>query len=98
MYPLILGAREYGITSDDLFSLKYHPGKCLIVGASYIALECAGFLHGVGVDCTVMVSSEQYNRGAYSIVRTAKFLTFRKFLPLSQMREGKAYGKVCTET
>lgn len=56
-YPDIPGAKEYGVTSDDLFSLKYHPGKCLIVGASYIALECAGFLHGVGVDCTVMVRS-----------------------------------------
>lgn len=61
-YPDIPGAKEYGITSDDLFSLKYHPGKCLVVGGSYIALECAGFLHGVGVDCTVMVSPEQYNK------------------------------------
>jgi thioredoxin reductase (NADPH) len=57
-YPNVPGA-EYGITSDDLFSLKYHPGKCLIVGASYISLECAGFLHGVGVDCTVMVSLKE---------------------------------------
>ena len=32
------------ITSDDLFSLPYAPGKTLLVGASYIALECAGFL------------------------------------------------------
>jgi len=56
-YPDIPGAKEYSITSDDLFSLKYHPGKCLIVGASYIALECAGFLHAVGMDCTIMVRS-----------------------------------------
>lgn len=58
-YPGIPGAKKHGITSDDLFSLRCHPGKCLIVGGSYIALECAGFLHGVGVDCTVMVSSKQ---------------------------------------
>jgi len=32
------------ITSDDIFSIPYPPGKTLIVGASYIALECAGFL------------------------------------------------------
>lgn len=56
-YPEIPGAVEYGITSDDIFSLPHHPGKCLIVGASYIALECAGFLHGLGIDCTVMVRS-----------------------------------------
>lgn len=33
------------------------PGKTLVVGASYIALECAGFLHGLGFDTTVMVRS-----------------------------------------
>ncbi|XP_059490881.1 thioredoxin reductase 1, cytoplasmic-like [Neocloeon triangulifer] len=56
-YPNIPGAIEYGITSDDLFSLPYCPGKTLLVGASYIALECAGFLRGVGLDVTVMVRS-----------------------------------------
>lgn len=43
--------------SDDLFKLDHPPGKTLIVGASYIALECAGFLHGLGYDVTVMVRS-----------------------------------------
>ena len=33
---------ELAITSDDIFSLKRHPGKTLVVGASYVALECAG--------------------------------------------------------
>ena len=51
------GAREYGITSDDLFSLPYSPGKTVVVGASYVALECAGFLRGLGYDVTVMVRS-----------------------------------------
>jgi len=55
-YPDIPGA-ELGISSDDLFSLPHNPGKTLLVGASYIALECAGFLHGVGVSATVMVRS-----------------------------------------
>jgi pyruvate/2-oxoglutarate dehydrogenase complex dihydrolipoamide dehydrogenase (E3) component len=54
-YPDIPGAKEYCITSDDLFSLQHHPGKTLLVGASYIALECAGFLAGIGVDSTIMV-------------------------------------------
>jgi pyruvate/2-oxoglutarate dehydrogenase complex dihydrolipoamide dehydrogenase (E3) component len=36
---------ELAITSDDLFWLKAAPGpRVLVVGASYIALECAGFL------------------------------------------------------
>jgi len=55
-YPDIPGV-EFGISSDDLFSLPYNPGKTLLVGASYIALECAGFLQGVGVEATVMVRS-----------------------------------------
>lgn len=44
-------------SSDDLFSLPYCPGKTLVVGASYVALECAGFLAGIGLDVTVMVRS-----------------------------------------
>jgi len=33
------------------------PGKTLVVGASYVALECAGFLTALGYDTTVMVRS-----------------------------------------
>lgn len=53
-YMDIPGGVEYGITSDDLFSLNKEPGKTLILGAGYIALECAGFLNGIGYDVTVM--------------------------------------------
>ncbi|XP_050084512.1 thioredoxin reductase 1, mitochondrial-like [Anopheles aquasalis] len=56
-YPDIPGAVEYGITSDDVFSLPHAPGKTLLVGAGYIGLECAGFLKGLGYDVTVMVRS-----------------------------------------
>merc|ERR1719327_60800 len=56
-YPDIPGAREHCITSDDIFQLKTPPGKTLVIGASYVALECAGFIHGVGFDTTVMMRS-----------------------------------------
>lgn len=56
-YPGIPGDKEFGITSDDIFSLKKAPGKTLVVGASYVALECAGFLAAYGYDTTVMVRS-----------------------------------------
>jgi len=56
-YPGIPGDKEFGITSDDLFSLPKAPGKTLVVGASYVALECAGFLTAFGYDTTVMVRS-----------------------------------------
>lgn len=47
------GALDHALTSDDLFSLKTSPGKTLVVGASYIALECAGFMKELGLDVTV---------------------------------------------
>jgi thioredoxin reductase (NADPH) len=56
-YPGIPGDQEFGITSDDIFSMKNSPGKTLVVGASYVALECAGFLTALGLDTTVMVRS-----------------------------------------
>uniref|UniRef100_A0A8C3NEQ1 thioredoxin-disulfide reductase (NADPH) n=1 Tax=Geospiza parvula TaxID=87175 RepID=A0A8C3NEQ1_GEOPR len=57
-YPTqVAGALEYGITSDDIFWLKKSPGKTLVVGASYVSLECAGFLTGIGLDTTVMMRS-----------------------------------------
>uniref|UniRef100_A0A7S2WBE6 Thioredoxin reductase n=2 Tax=Mucochytrium quahogii TaxID=96639 RepID=A0A7S2WBE6_9STRA len=48
---------ELAITSDDMFFLEKPPGKTLVVGASYVALECASFLTGLGYDTTVMVRS-----------------------------------------
>jgi thioredoxin reductase (NADPH) len=56
-YPDIPGAKECCITSDDIFWKKTSPGRTLVVGASYVALECAGFLTGCGYDTTVMVRS-----------------------------------------
>jgi thioredoxin reductase (NADPH) len=48
---------ELAISSDDLFSLDHAPGKTLVIGASYVALECAGFLAGLKYDVSVMVRS-----------------------------------------
>ena len=53
----IPGAEECCFTSDDIFSMKEIPEDILVVGASYISLECAGFLHGVGKKVKVMVRS-----------------------------------------
>lgn len=38
-YPDIPGAQEFGITSDDIFSLEDPPGKTLVVGAGCILLH-----------------------------------------------------------
>ncbi|XP_054257802.1 thioredoxin reductase 1, mitochondrial-like isoform X2 [Macrosteles quadrilineatus] len=57
-YPEIPGALQYAITSDDLFSLSNPPGKTLIIGGGYIAMESAGFLNGMGFDVTVIVRNK----------------------------------------
>uniref|UniRef100_A0A674MF77 Thioredoxin reductase 3 n=1 Tax=Takifugu rubripes TaxID=31033 RepID=A0A674MF77_TAKRU len=87
-YLNIPGDKEHCITSDDLFSLPYCPGKTLVIGASYVALECGGFLAGLGLDVTVMVRSillrgfdqDMANRaGEYMEEHGVKFL--REYVP-----------------
>uniref|UniRef100_A0A671V3B7 thioredoxin-disulfide reductase (NADPH) n=1 Tax=Sparus aurata TaxID=8175 RepID=A0A671V3B7_SPAAU len=94
-YLGIPGDREYCITSDDLFSLSYCPGKTLVIGASYVALECGGFLAGLGLDVTVMVRSillrgfdqDMANRaGEHMEEHGVKFL--RKYVPVEELEAG----------
>merc|ERR1712070_477800 len=56
-FPDVPGAKEHCITSDDVFAMRTPPGRTLVVGASYVALECAGFIHGVGYETSVMMRS-----------------------------------------
>lgn len=51
----IPGAREYCHTSDDIFSLPRAPGKTLVVGGGYVALETAGLLAGLGFPVTLAI-------------------------------------------
>lgn len=46
--------KHVAITSDDIFSLNNSPGKTLIVGGGYVAMETAGFLSGLGFPVTLM--------------------------------------------
>jgi thioredoxin reductase (NADPH) len=55
------GLNDVMITSDDLFSLKKNPGKTLVVGGGYIAIECAGFLRGLGND-VVLINRSTFMR------------------------------------
>ncbi|KAF7503681.1 hypothetical protein GJ744_003359 [Endocarpon pusillum] len=78
-YPLkptdIKGA-EYGITSDDFFSMKKLPKKYVLVGAGYIAVEMAGMLNALGVE-------------VHMFLRQSRFL--RKFDPMIQDTMTKHY-------
>lgn len=89
-YMGITGSEEFAITSDDLFWLEKSPGKTLVVGASYVALECAGFLTKMGLDVTLMVRSiflRGYDQdmaervGAYMQAHGTKI--YRPAIPLS---------------
>ena len=51
------GAVEHAITSDDIFYLSKSPGRTLVVGGGYIALECGGFLKECGFDIDIAVRS-----------------------------------------
>ncbi len=57
--PLKIKDTEIGITSDDIFNLETLPDKILIYGSSYIAVEFAGILHGLGVDVTIAYRGER---------------------------------------
>jgi thioredoxin reductase (NADPH) len=54
-----------------LFAIRNKPGKTLVVGASYVALECAGFINSIQGDCTVMVRSillRGFDRGIAELI------------------------------
>jgi glutathione reductase (NADPH) len=52
--PLIPGA-ELGITSDGFFELTRQPRRVAVVGSSYIAVELAGILSGLGSETALVL-------------------------------------------
>lgn len=57
IYLNIPNIKEIAITSDDIFWRKRAPGKTLIIGGGYIAMECAGFLSGIGNEVEILIRS-----------------------------------------
>ena len=58
LYPDIPGA-EYGMISDDFFTLDSLPNSVAVVGAGYIAVELAGVLHALGSKTDLFVRNER---------------------------------------
>jgi len=54
---------EHAITSNEAFHLKRLPGRIVIAGAGYIAIEFAGIFNGLGVDTTVIYRRDAILRG-----------------------------------
>lgn len=46
------------ISSDDIFFKKDPPGKTLVVGGGYVAVEIAGFLKGLGYETSLMTRGD----------------------------------------
>uniref|UniRef100_A0A0G4FIK1 Thioredoxin reductase n=1 Tax=Chromera velia CCMP2878 TaxID=1169474 RepID=A0A0G4FIK1_9ALVE len=97
----IPGARELAITSDDIFSMKKSPGKTLVVGGAYIALETAGFLTELGYDVSVSFRSillRGFDRQCAEKIGNTMRLLGTKFLPAgtlpSKMEKEGDGGKI----
>ncbi len=54
---------EHAITSNEFFDLERLPGKVLVVGGGYIAIELACILHNLGVDTTISYRRDLFLRG-----------------------------------
>lgn len=96
--PLDIPGGELALSSDDLFWRRTSPGKTLVIGASYVALECAGFLAGIGLDTTVMVRSillrgfdQQISEkiGDYMMEHGVKFIRPATPLKIEKLDSGK---------
>jgi len=56
--PSMPGA-ELGFTSNEAFHLDTLPGRIVVVGGGYIAVEFASIFHGLGVDTTLVYRGER---------------------------------------
>lgn len=68
MVPDVPGA-ELGITSDGFFELEEIPGRAVIVGAGYIAVELAGVLHSLGCEVSLLLRNETFLRNFDATLR-----------------------------
>lgn len=66
-----LPGHELGITSDEAFHLDRLPGRILIAGAGYIAVEFAGIFAGLGSEVTLAYRRDLILRGFDEDVRKA---------------------------
>jgi glutathione reductase (NADPH) len=62
---------EHAITSNEAFHLKELPGRALVAGGGYIAVEFAGIFSGLGARVTLAHRGELFLRGFDDDVRGA---------------------------
>lgn len=77
--PDIAGAKEHGITSDDIFYIEEQPESLVIAGVGYIGLEFASIFNDLGTDVHVIYRRDQIlNEGFDGDVRNHLFEEMRK--------------------
>jgi len=70
--PSHVPGMELAITSNEAFHLEKLPGRVVILGGGYIAVEFAGIFHGLGAEVDLIYRGEEILRGFDGDVR--KFL------------------------
>jgi glutathione reductase (NADPH) len=58
-----IAGREHVVSSNEMFHLETLPGRALVVGGGYIAVEFAGILRGLGVATTLAYRGPLFLRG-----------------------------------
>ena len=74
--PAIPGA-ELGISSDDFFALTSRPERVAVVGGSYIAIELANILSGLGSETTLILRGETVLRSFDAMLGEATLANLR---------------------
>ena len=69
---------EHAIRSDDVFYLDRLPGRLIVVGGGYIAVELAGVFAGLGVEVTQLYRGPLFLRGFDDDIRRALAEEMRK--------------------
>jgi glutathione reductase (NADPH) len=70
VFPEGEGIKENSISSDGFFELEEQPGKAVVVGAGYIAVELAGVLQALGTDTKLVVRKESALRNFDDMIKT----------------------------
>jgi len=53
---------DYGITSDEFFSIAHLPKSMVFVGAGYISVELAGVMNAIGVETHLFIRHDTFLR------------------------------------
>jgi glutathione reductase (NADPH) len=94
--------QDLSITSDEIFHLDRQPERIVIAGGSYIAVEFAGILNGMGSDVTLVYRGPLFLRGFDDDVRNTLAEEMRKrgitlhFDTLIEKIEGSGSGLSAT--